>query len=359
MRKYIFLVWCVLCPFILKAQLRPGFDKEEYIEMLSLASRQGDSSWWKGIPEPKYFQRIYRSEETGLKNRWDLWRSNEEKVIVVSIRGTTADGDSWLENFYSGMVPATGVLSISDTEEFSYKLADDKRAYVHAGWLIGMCHLAKDILPRIDSCYKEGVRDLVITGHSQGGALSYLLTAYLLHSRKDGKLPADLAIKTYCSAAPKPGNLYFANDYDYLTREGWAFNVINTADWVPETPMTVQTLEDFNTTNPFKDIDGALGNQNGLTKLILRRVYNKMKSGVENARDQFVEYLGERAGLEVKKKLPYYKRSVYENSFHYVRAGRIITLLPDEEYFKKWPDDSGMVFTHHLLQPYLFLVKKY
>ncbi len=341
------------------SQLQPGFDKEEYIEMLVLASRQGDSTWWKGMPEPKRFERIYRSRELGLKNRWDLWYSQEDNTAVISLRGTTADGDSWLENFYSGMVPATGEIAVSNQEKFAYKLANDARAAVHGGWLIGMCHLAADILPKVDSSYRAGVRNFMVTGHSQGGALSYLLTAYLHHAIKDGKLPSDIKVKTYCSAAPKPGNLYFAHDYDYMTRAGWAFNVINTADWVTETPMTVQSLEDLNTTNPFKDVDVALRNQGAITRSVIKRIYNKMKNGLEDARDEFIKYLGERAGDEVEKKLPYYQREEYEKSFYYTRAGHIITLLPDEEYYKQWPDNASMVFTHHLLQPYLYLVMKW
>ncbi len=96
-------------------------------------------------------------------------------------------------------------------------------------------------------------------GHSQGGAIAYLLTAHFYNLQQQGKLPADIRFKTYCSAAPKPGNLYFAYDYETTTRGGWACNVVNAADWVPETPFSVQTVSDFNTTNPF--VNAKKGNQ--------------------------------------------------------------------------------------------------
>ena len=51
-----------------------------------------------------------------------------------------------------------------------------------------------------------------------------------------------LNIKTYCSAAPKPGNLFYAYDFEHITEGGWAFNVVNSADWVPELPSTTQTV---------------------------------------------------------------------------------------------------------------------
>jgi len=68
----------------------------------------------------------------------------------------------------------------------------------------------------------------------------------------------NLTIKTYASAAPKPGNLYYAYEYEAMTQNGWAFNVVNSADWVPEGPFSIQTTNDYNTLNPFKYIDVAL-----------------------------------------------------------------------------------------------------
>jgi hypothetical protein len=42
-----------------------------------------------------------------------------------------------------------------------------------------------------------------------------------------------------------------------------------------------------------------------------------------------------------------------------MRAGSPIVLLPDEEYHKKFIEKSGVYFTHHLFEPYIFLMKKY
>ena len=76
--------------------LKAGFDIEEYKEMLSVSARQLDTPWKMKIPEPKYFQWVYRSPINGLDNRWDLWIHKSEKVAVLSIRGTTAHMVSWL-----------------------------------------------------------------------------------------------------------------------------------------------------------------------------------------------------------------------------------------------------------------------
>src|SRR5690606_17113241 len=124
-------------------------------------------------------------------------------------RGSTLNQASWLANFYAAMVPAKGELQLSKDEVFSYELASSPLAAVHVGCLVATGFLAGDIQGQIDSCYSEGMKEFLIVGHSQGGAIAYLLTAHLLNLQKQQKLPHDIRFKTYCSAAPKPGNLYF------------------------------------------------------------------------------------------------------------------------------------------------------
>ncbi len=69
---------------------------------------------------------------------------------IISIRGTTGDMVSWLENGYAAMVPAQGSLKLDNTFTFDYHVADDSRATVHVGWLTGMAYLSRDVLPRSD-----------------------------------------------------------------------------------------------------------------------------------------------------------------------------------------------------------------
>ncbi len=81
-------------------------------------------------------------------------------------------------------------------------------------------------------------KQVIITGHSQGGAIAFLTRSYLHYEQEAGRLPKELIFKSYNGAAPKPGNLYYGYDYDYITRNGWAFTVVNALDWVPETPFS-------------------------------------------------------------------------------------------------------------------------
>lgn len=344
--------------FLLPAQkLRPGFDKGEYTELLKLTARHMDTAYSKKLPLPQVYKLVYRSPVVGLDNRWDLWY-NGDGIAAISIRGSTSASISWTENFYTAMAPAKGSLQLSKTNTFDYTLAQASNAAVHTGWLTGMAFLAQDIVPKIDSCYNKGIKDILLVGHSQGGAISYLLTSYLYQLQAAGKLAKDIRFKTYCSAAPKPGNLYYAYAYEQATAGGWAYNVVNTADWVPETPSSVQTLNDFTTGNPFSQTRTFLSRQKFPRNLILKHIFNRLNKPAVKTQRRYERYLGHYTAKIVKKHLAGYKPPVFYNSSNYVRTGNTIILFADEAYHKTYPDNKKNAFTHHGFAPYLYLAQK-
>lgn len=336
--------------------LQPGFDKQECLDLLVLSAHHVDSSFYSKLPPPKQYTRTYRSQEMGLQFRWDLWTNDHQAAIDV--RGSTRDQVSWMANFYSAMVPAKGELKLSKTETFSYELTTDPKAAVHVGYLLSVAFLTKDMLPKIDSIYKKGIKNIFITGHSQGGGVCYLLTAHLYSLQKQGKLPADIRFKTYCTAAPKPGNLYFAYAYETLTQEGWAYNVVSTADWVPEVPISVQTVYDFNTVNPFSGAKKLIKKQRGLKKLLFKHVYKDLSKHPLKAQKKYEKYLGHYLYKGIKKTLPDFEEPVYLPTNNYVRTGRTIVLQADEAYYSKFPDSKTNVFCHHFFRQYYFLIEK-
>ncbi|MFD2935509.1 lipase family protein [Spirosoma flavum] len=357
--KYVFETFILLLlPLVLFSQkLKPGFDKAEYIELLKVSAQFGDSTYISTFPAPQQFKLAYRSPVIGLENRWDLWTDNRA-ISVISIRGTTANSVSWLGNFYAAMVPAKGEIQLTNTNKFSYELAASPKAAVHVGWLVSMGFLAKDILPKIDSCYRAGIKDMLIMGHSQGGGIAYLLTAYLKNLQKQSRIPADIQFKTYCSAGPKPGNLYFAYEYEAATQNGWAYNVVNSADWVPEVPFSIQTINDVNTTNPFSGAPGMIKKQKLPQRIILKYIYNSLSKPALKAQKNYQKYLGKLASKTVQKNLNGYVPPEYYNSSDYVRAGTPIVLLADSAYFKQYPESQEKIFTHHFHPPYLYLAEK-
>jgi hypothetical protein len=354
----IFLLFALSSFSHLSAQhLKPGFDKSECIEVLEMGAKFGDSAYASALPDPAGFQMIYRSPVIGMDNCWDLW-VNSNGLAVISLRGTTKLAVSWLENFYAAMVPATGQLHVSDSFDFKYDLALNPRAAVHTGWLIGTAFLSRDILPKLDSLYKAGTKDFIITGHSQGGALSFLLTSYLYSLQKQNRLAADIRFKTYCMAGPKVGNLYYAYDYEAMTQYGWAFNVVNSADWVPETMISIQTVDDFNNTNPFTNAKEIISKQSFPKNLVLKHFYNQMDKPVRNAEYRFQQSLGSFLEKYVIKALPGYHPPVYVNSMDYVRVGNTIVLLADSAYYTLFPDNPNTPFVHHLHPAYFYLAQK-
>jgi Lipase (class 3) len=348
----------LLCPSQVQAQLKPGFDADEYIGTLQRASGQVDAQYRGNVPADRQFKRVFRSEVTGLHNKWDLWINSSKTVIVIDIRGTTSDPDSWLENFYSAMIPAVGHLKLNDSTTIKYKFAEDPKAMVHVGWSIGTCSIARGVKDKIIDYYAMGVRQIIVEGHSQGGAIAFLLSSYLHYEIIDGTLPKDLVIKTYCSGAPKPGNLYFAYDFNFINRGGWTFSVVNSADWVPETPFSVQTVNDINL-NPYVQLKDGLKKQSWLVRYYVNHIYNQLKKPTNKASKNYRKYLGRMAYKQVKKYMPQLGKPEYTHGSNYASAGVPIVLVPDADYYKKFPDTDNNIFRNHLFEPYYYLVNKY
>lgn len=342
---------------VFSQQLKPGFDKKEYLDLLKISAQFGDSSYRAAISVPADYQLAYRSPVMGLENMWDLYTKNSE-LAIISLRGTTEKSESWLANFYAAMVPAKGELTLSEGNIFSYQLASNPKAAVHVGWLVSTAFLSQDIQPKIDSLYQAGIKDIIIMGHSQGGAIAFLLTAHLLNLQQQQMLPSDIQFKTYCSAGPKPGNLYFAYDYEALTQQGWAYNVVNSADWVPEVPVSIQTVDDFNDVNPFVNVKETIKKQKFLTRLVMNHAYNKLYKPTKRAQKNYQKILGNITSRSVQKVVPGFVAPAYYASSNYVRTGTTIVLQADEAYYQSYPNDENKIFTHHFHPPYLMLAEK-
>lgn len=355
-------VGCLLLLCLLQApaqSLKAGFQIPEYLEMLRITGRNNDSLLLQEKPPPPLqYHLVHRSPVAGLMNQWDFWLRKDQKVGVISLRGTTQDLSSWLENFYSAMVPATGQLQLNDSTVFDYKLAASPAATVHVGWLIGMAHMAPSIATYINTYSQRGIKEFIIVGHSQGGALSFLLRSWLHYQTEAGRLPKDIVYKTYCSAAPKPGNMQYVYDYDFITGIGWSYTVVNAEDWVPETPFSLQSLKDFNAANPFINVSGALKKQSLLARWYLNHAFNSMGRIARRSQKRFRKYLGKTVYKQVKKFLPQLKEPAYAPGSNYMRAGAPVILMPDELYKKGHVFNGKNVFIHHMPGAYYELARR-
>jgi hypothetical protein len=358
-KALILLIFCWLFSIISLAQtkLKAGFDPYEYKDLLEITALQVDTPWRSSyLPKVERYKMVYRSPKMALENKWDLWL-RDDSVGVISIHATTNTLSSWLENIYAGMVPAEGVLKMDSTHYFHYKLADIPNSYVHIGWLIGITAIGPSVVKKVNEYYSAGIKEYMIVGHSQGAALAYLLRSYLYYCMQ---IPDDVVFKTYCSAAPKPGNQFYAYDFDFITRDGWAFRIVNTDDWVPEMPFTVQTINDISETSPFKEAKNLFKGVKPLARVIIKSLYNNLtKSGFRYQR-KFTKYLGYKAYKFVSKKIKGFEEPQYVQSFEYVPCGSPVILKPTKEYYENYPKGhyGENLFVHHVPDAYMFLLKQ-
>lgn len=361
---YLFTALTIISGFancIAQSKLNPGFIPEEYRQLLEITSRQRDSSevFPYVIPYPENCRLAFRSDEVGLSNRWDLWIRNDS-VGIISIRGTIPKADSWSENFYAAMVPAKGSMIIDSDYVFIYKLAEKSNAGVHAGWLTGLAYLVPSIVTKINEQYANGIKNYIIIGHSQGGAIAYLLYSYL-HYLDRQRIPEDVKFKVYCSAPPKPGNLFYAYDFDFISRGGWALRVFNTEDWVPQMPVSVQTLKDFSRDNPYIERDSMMAKMGFMQKLVFEYILGKMKNNLNDAGSTLHEYLGTPVYEKmITKYLPGFPEPVYLKDSYYYPCGIPIVLMPQPGYDEviKSETEIPLLFKNHMPLPYYFLLEK-
>lgn len=357
MRSFFFLILFFQFSVSYAQQLKSGFDAAEYAGLLALRFDSLEKGYEVRISPALSYKLIYQTPEVGLFNKCDFWLRNDN-VVIINIRGTIGKTESWLENFYSAMIPATGKLQLNDSTFFNYKLAERSNAYVHVGWTIGMAYLAPFIVKELNELYKEGHKEVIIFGHSQGGAIAYLTRSYLQYLTAS-QLPKDIVFKTYCSAAPKPGNLYYAYDFDFITRNGWAFRIVNSADWVPETPLTVQTLDDMNEVNPVVNYKSSTQSMSWFVRMYVNSAYKKMDKTADKGVKFYQKYLGKAVFNQVKKTLPQLREPDYAPSNYYLPAGTQIALIADSAYYERFKFTGKNVFVHHYYEAYLYLLGQY
>ncbi|MEP7168116.1 MAG: hypothetical protein ABI855_01975 [Bacteroidota bacterium] len=228
------------------AQLKPGFSKEEARDMLAICNSFTFLDLYNSDLEiiPRAYKKKYTSGVFGMDNKYQIYQNG--RVAVINFRGSTDKEASWLENIYSAMIPAKGVMEIAG-EKIDYCFANDEAAAVHSGYALGIACLSKDIIDRVNNLNLQGVYEFIITGHSQGGALANMLRAYL-ENLSHNEISKKNKFKTYTFAAPMVGNKVFANDYNasYASDQS-SFNIINPEDPIPGLPFS------YNDTNYIAD----------------------------------------------------------------------------------------------------------
>ena len=338
---------------------RPGFDAMECEDIFRLNFAFLDTvltNKFEGFL--KGYQIYFRSPSVGLDNAADIWL-REDSSVVIMLRGTTAKMESILEDFYCAMVPAAGTVTLRKDKSFAYRLATDPRATVHAGFLIGFVYLADQLQPKIKDLYAKGYRKFIVGGHSQGGAICYYVSAWLMQELSKGTMK-DIMVKTYASAPPKMGNMYFAYDYDNANRSLWSFSIVNTEDPVPEMPLTTQQVDiDINEPNPLLNLMQRIQEMSLLKRFVINRKVNfkKMKKQARKSSEAYQQYLGRSLGGIIQQALPEMILPAPVPTTYFVRPGVPITFSANNAY-RAYCKNAPKYF-HHGIDPYRFLLRQY
>ena len=125
---------------------------------------------------PEGYEKRYTSGTFGMDNKYQVYVKGN--IAVINFRGSTDKQLSWIQNFHASMIPAKGVIKVNG-KKFEYCFAKDTAAAVHSGYALGIAFLEQELMVRIKSLNNEGIYNIILTGHSQGGALANMFRAYL------------------------------------------------------------------------------------------------------------------------------------------------------------------------------------
>ncbi len=220
-------------------QLREGFDPNEVKSLIALCNSYPflDIYGSDSLILPKELKKVFTSEVIGMDNVFQVYEG--DGVGVINFRGSTSATSSWVQNFYSAMIPAKGVMKI-DSIDVPYSFASDTNAAVHSGYALTTVLLAPKLIEQINSLNEKGIYNILITGHSQGGALAQLSHAYLENVLGNEPFTQNV-YKTYAFANPMCGNKEFADEYKRRYCDiNMNYSIINPADLVPKLPINYQ-----------------------------------------------------------------------------------------------------------------------
>ena len=282
---------------------------------------------------PNTYKRIYTSGIIGLDNQYQIWQKG--RVGVISFRGSTTDKSSWVENLYSAMIPSTGKIILPGSITVKYSFAKDTAAHIHAGWTLGLIFMVDDLKYHIRNLNREGVYTIILTGHSQGGALAHLCRAYLENLKK-GELSSKNKYITYAFASPMVGNKVFAKEYNqrYADMQS-SFSIVNPKDMVPLLPVTLYNGKLF---DPNEISDLLLNGSSNIAGVFAMRLVSKWF--IKDPDAYYIQKAGYDMEDEIKKKVGEVKMPKYCRDQSYTILQNRILLGPFEDLVQELKKDS-------------------
>tara|TARA_R110002049_G_scaffold107088_4_gene254730 strand:+ start:131 stop:1300 length:1170 start_codon:yes stop_codon:yes gene_type:complete len=229
----------LLQTIVLFGQLKPGFNVNEAKSTIAMCNSFNFVKQFNSANSiiPEGFNLSYTSDVMSMDNKFEIYENGN--IGIINYRGSTNKVISWVENCYSAMIPASGTITI-DGEQSEYTFSNEQEAAVHAGYGLTIVVLSKTLKEQISALNSKGIYNIIITGHSQGGALATLTRAYL-ENLPNRALSSKNTFKTYAYAQPMSGNKEFAIDYNNrFSEKGTSYSIINPNDPVPYMPFNYE-----------------------------------------------------------------------------------------------------------------------
>ena len=348
------------------AQLREGFDPGEAKSLIAVCNSYTFLKFYgaDSLIVPKEYERVFTSELIGMDNIFQVYEI--DSLGVINFRGSTSKTSSWIENIYSAMIPGTDTINI-DSTNVPYKFAADTNAAVHSGYALTVVLLAPLIIEQISELNAKGIYNILITGHSQGGALAHLTHAYL-ENLPDEKQLAQNIYKTYAFANPMCGNKEFADEYKLRYGDSnMSYSIINPDDMVPKLPLNFKEAKNTYGNFFYKSWADLItkGNIPKFKNLILP-VFKPLITTYVNHSNELIEKIVSKHYVSID--MPAYVRDInyfHVGTVHYIDPFPVPEFQPDTEKMtrkekrRNGKKKKASFFQHKPYNYYTGVLKKY
>lgn len=319
MKIALFLAVCFCCKTTF-AQLEQGFKPQEAKELLAVCNSFTYIELYGSDKKiiPAKYTKLYTSPEYGMDNKFQVYQ--KENIGIINFRGSTDKKSSWLENMYSSMIPVEDEITINN-RRFPYKVGIDTSGAVHAGYVLAISYLEEDVINQIKKLNQKGIYNILITGHSQGGAIAQLMRAYLNYL-PESKLTKKNIYKVYAFANPMIGNFEFCQEYNRnFSQSQMSFIVHNPSDMVPQMPMTYN-----DSTYWQSNVQAALFDKENFS--MKQMLMDGAMQTFEHPLKKTSDFLGRKVNKQIGKELGEVKMPKYKNDINYAHTSKPILLPP-------------------------------
>lgn len=145
---------------------------------------------------------------------------NNVKNLYIFVRGTQTDVEAKLDLQYSQV-------------SGSYVGNNFNNSLIHKGFsnIFGQIKSQLETLLLITTSTYSTISNIIVSGHSLGGAIASLIAAYLISTKSYSN------VYTYTYGKPKVGDPEYCDNLDLITSNFW--RVENQTDIVPQIPLAV------------------------------------------------------------------------------------------------------------------------